>query len=98
MTVTWEELQTFSPSEWMTVAEVARLTRFSVWVVYRAIRSGELTAYKLHGRLRIRRSDVETWFADRRVEPAARAGAPRQRSRPDPRGLRILLPSRDTDD
>ena len=65
-------------SEWMTVEEVARELKISKSIVYRIIRSGELSAVDIvdaHGRIarkghyRIRRSSLNQYLESKRVKP-----------------------------
>jgi len=77
-----------SAHEFLTVAEVATLTRLSPAAVYRAIRRGELRARTVCGRKRIEFVDVEAWLDECYVEPVQQ---PRQKAEQHPRGLRILL-------
>lgn len=83
-----------SPEE---VAQQCGLSRKSV---YRAIERGELAAFRLCSRLRVRPEDVEAWLATNVVAPADnrassdRAPRPLGSGRlPAPGGLRNLLPS-----
>jgi excisionase family DNA binding protein len=48
-------------------AEVARLVRLSLKTIYRAIKSGELTASQVRGRYLIRRCDVDRWLREKLV-------------------------------
>jgi excisionase family DNA binding protein len=57
--------RTYSPEE---VAQIVGLHR---QVVYRAIREGELRAYKVRGRLRIEAAEFEAWFRREPAETAA---------------------------
>jgi excisionase family DNA binding protein len=41
--------------------------RLTQWAIYRAIRRGELAAFKPGGRLRIREADLEDWLESTRV-------------------------------
>jgi excisionase family DNA binding protein len=51
----------------MTVTEVAELLKQSRTIVYQLIMSGEIPSYKLGKSRRIRKSDVESWIANRVV-------------------------------
>lgn len=80
--------------------DVANQCGLSRKAVYRAIERGELAAFRLCSRLRIRPEDVESWLKANSVAPArvgsARndASVPRVSSRlPTPGGLRRLMPS-----
>lgn len=50
------------PTTYLTVRDVARLTRLAENTVRRAILDGELRAVKLRGRFRIRVDDLEDWL------------------------------------
>jgi excisionase family DNA binding protein len=52
----------------LTLEEVCERVRLSPWAVRRAIRRGELRAYKLRGRLRIPADSVEDWLQASVVE------------------------------
>lgn len=47
--------------------EVAGAVGLTVRSIYKAVREGELPAFKLRGRLRIRQEDVEAWLDQARV-------------------------------
>ena len=49
--------------------------RLTQWAIYRAIRRGDLAAYKPGGRLRIREADLEGWLESTRVQADVRAPA-----------------------
>jgi excisionase family DNA binding protein len=53
----------------MTVDEVANTVALHPKVVRRAIDAGELKAFKLRSRIRIKRSDFNAWLEANRVEP-----------------------------
>ena len=53
--------------EVMTVTDVAELLKQSRTIVYQLIMSGEIPSYKLGKSRRIRKSDVESWIANRVV-------------------------------
>ena len=53
----------------MTVNQVAEAVALHPKVVRRAIDAGELRAFKLRTRIRIRESDFEAWIDANRVEP-----------------------------
>jgi excisionase family DNA binding protein len=59
----------------LTVQEAADRVRLTQWAIYRAIRRGELAAYKPGGRLRIREADLEGWLESTRVQAEVRAPA-----------------------
>lgn len=69
--------------------EVARACGLSRRAVYRAIERGELPAFRLCSRLRIRQEDVDAWMRANRVEP--RSGARAAVTAPAKNGLRRLL-------
>ena len=52
-----------------TPEQVARRTGLSRKAIYRAIERGELTAYRLCGRLRIHPDDEHAWIEHNRVKP-----------------------------
>jgi excisionase family DNA binding protein len=60
----------------LTVQEAAERVRLTQWAIYRAIRRGDLAAYKPGGRLRIREADLEAWLESTRV-PATGGSAAR---------------------
>jgi len=51
----------------LTVKEAAAVVRLTQWAIYRAIKRGELTAYKPGGRLRIHEVDLDAWLESTRV-------------------------------
>jgi excisionase family DNA binding protein len=55
--------------EFVTAQEVAEATNLHVAVVRRAIDRGDLRAYKLCSRLRIRRDDYHDWIERNTVAP-----------------------------
>ena len=59
----------------LTVQEAADRVRLTQWAIYRAIRRGELAAFKPGGRLRIREADLEGWLESTRVQAEVRAPA-----------------------
>lgn len=69
----------------LTPEEVGERTRLSTSVVYRAIRAGELPAFKVRRRLRIREADLDAWIEAGRVEPAEFVAPPVPASRVAPR-------------
>lgn len=53
-----------------TVDEVASMMGCSPHTVYRAIKSGDLPAYKIHNKgYQILLGDIEQWFDSKKVEP-----------------------------
>lgn len=56
------------PERLLSPREVAERTGLSYHAVLRAIHRGELPAFRLCGRIRIRPSDVEAWMRDHRIE------------------------------
>jgi excisionase family DNA binding protein len=63
--VSWEG---FRGDGLVTAAEVASTMRVSTMTVYRLIQAGDLPATRIGRSYRIRRSDLETYLATRRVE------------------------------
>lgn len=61
----------------LTVTEVADQVGLSEWAVRRAIRDGELEAFKPRGRIRVKASAVHDWLEATRVEPVRAASGPR---------------------
>jgi excisionase family DNA binding protein len=54
--------------EWMTVADVAEMLRFSRKRIYRMIQQDQLPAYRFPGGdYRIRRRDLEEWIEGRKL-------------------------------
>jgi excisionase family DNA binding protein len=53
-------------------AEVAEITGFHRQVIYRAIRRGELPAFRLCQRIRVRQNDLENWIEGEPIKPAPR--------------------------
>ncbi len=80
-----------------TPEQVAQRTGLSRKAIYRAIERGELTAYRLCGRLRIHPNDEQTWIENHRVTPAQplELTAPRPRPAPAKHSLRRLLENRE---
>lgn len=77
-----------------TPEQVAQRTELSRKAIYRAIERGELTAYRLCGRLRITPSDEQAWIENNRVtphQPPVFPAAPPARPAPAEHGLRRLL-------
>ena len=80
-------------SEWMTVEDVARELKISKSIVYRIIRSGELSAVDIvdangriarKGHYRIRRSSLNDYLAAKQVKPPQKR-AVKSRPRRHPR-------------
>lgn len=67
----------------MTVQDVAGCLGLSYHAVLRAVHRGEVRAYKICGRVRLRRSDVRAWIEESRV--AIEADVPPE-TPPPPRG------------
>lgn len=55
-------------SEVLTPTEAARISRYSVKTIYRAIHSGDLRASRPNARYRIWRSDLADWLGVREAE------------------------------
>jgi excisionase family DNA binding protein len=73
--------------------QVATACGLSRRAVYRAIDRGELRAFRLCSRLRIRPEDVEAWVQANQIEPATRAvRLVRPVGLPAAEGLRRLVP------
>jgi excisionase family DNA binding protein len=56
----------------LTVQEAAERVRLTHWAVYRAIRRGDLAAFKPGGRLRIDEADFTAWLESTRVQAEPR--------------------------
>src|SRR4051794_25913793 len=54
----------------LTVEDVARLTRLSVYTIRAAVGAGELPATKLRGRIRVNPDDLQAWINACRIAPA----------------------------
>jgi excisionase family DNA binding protein len=65
--------------------------------IYNAVSDGELPAYRLRGRLRITRPDLDAWIAKNRVQPSD-VPTLTPRTVPARDGLRRLLDSADAAD
>lgn len=76
-----------------TPEQVARHTGLSRKAIYRAIARGQLAAYRLCGRLRIRPEDEQAWIEQNRVTVELRPDPPAAQPRPvvAEQGLRRLL-------
>ncbi len=74
------------PAGLLSSEQVAQLCGLSRRAVYDAIKRGELPAVRLCSRLRVRRDDLERWFATSSVRPTTPASArpPKPRSKPAP--------------
>lgn len=48
-------------AEWVTIKEGAAYGESSPYMIRRAIELGELTAYRIGGRIMIRREDIDKW-------------------------------------
>jgi excisionase family DNA binding protein len=73
-----------------TPEQIAQRTGLSRKAIYRAVERGELTAYRLCGRLRIHPDDEQAWIENHRAQPLE-LSAPRPRQAPAKHGLRRLL-------
>ena len=56
----------------LTAEQAAKQSGFSLKTIYRAIRDGELPAWKVRSRWLIASEDLATWLGPRDQEPAAR--------------------------
>jgi excisionase family DNA binding protein len=54
----------------LTVADVARITKLSVYTIRAAVREGELAATKLRGRVLVKPEDLQAWIDANRIQPA----------------------------
>jgi excisionase family DNA binding protein len=80
-------------SIFLSPEQVATACGLSRRAVYRAIDRGELTAFRLCSRLRIRPNDVEAWVDANQIDPASReVRQVRPAGLPAAEGLRRLLP------
>jgi excisionase family DNA binding protein len=79
----------------LTVQAVAEQCGLSGKAIYRAIDRGELKAFRLCSRLRVRRDDMESWIEGARIEPDLPAGRTERRhvAYPASNGLRTLVSS-----
>jgi excisionase family DNA binding protein len=66
----------------LTTADVAALAQVSVKTVYRAIRSGALSAIAIGGRYRITREAYADWIARQAVAPQSEAVSTPVKARP----------------
>ena len=51
--------------EYMTVSETAEMLKCGQWLIRKAIRLKELTAYKIANRVVIHTDDAQAWWDDR---------------------------------
>jgi excisionase family DNA binding protein len=58
----------YTKSQFLTVAEVARVLRISNMTVYRLISAGQLPAVRVGKSYRLREEDVDRYLADRFTE------------------------------
>jgi len=58
----------YTKSQFLTVAEVARVLRISNMTVYRLISSGQLQAVRVGKSYRLREEDVDRYLAERFTE------------------------------
>jgi excisionase family DNA binding protein len=58
----------YTKSQFLTVAEVARILRISNMTVYRLISAGQLPAVRVGKSYRLREEDVDRYLADRFTE------------------------------
>ena len=73
----------------MTIKDVADACKLSETAIRRAISQGELPAAKLRSRVRITRSDFDSWITSQRQAPADTTAPPRsapRTRRPAPTG------------
>ncbi len=62
----------------MTIDEAAKLAKCSYHTIHRAIKRGDLVAYKPGRNVLILEQDLNDWFKSKQVQ-AVRQGRPRQR-------------------
>jgi excisionase family DNA binding protein len=60
---------------YLSPADVAELLSLHVKVIHRAVRDGELAAFKVRNRIRISRADLDAWLEASRVRPVYSTGA-----------------------
>jgi excisionase family DNA binding protein len=60
--------------EYIDVKDAGKIVRLHPKVIRRAIDDGELPAYKLRSKIRIRRSDLDAWIESCKVQPYEPAG------------------------
>jgi hypothetical protein len=75
----------------LSVPDIAGRTALSEKAVRSAIARGELTAYKLAGKLRVTEDDYAAWVESCRVRPDAPSEPPPPAALADGGGLRRLL-------
>ncbi len=68
----------------LSAEDVARICGLSRRAVYDAIKRGELPAFRLCSRLRIKPADLNAWLLGNAVEPPAPAHLPRLEVQRDP--------------
>lgn len=59
----------YPAGEFLSPQDVSEIVGLHTRVIHRAVNEGEIEAYKLRGKIRIRRSDFEAWLAAHKVEP-----------------------------
>lgn len=57
--------------EYLSPADVAEMLDLHVKVIRRAVADGELAAFKVRNRIRIRQSDLDSWLDSNRIQPAS---------------------------
>ena len=62
--------------QYMTLDEAVQIVPVAKITLRRAIKSGDLTAYKIGRQLLVTPSDFEAWIESRRVNPAPAAISP----------------------
>jgi excisionase family DNA binding protein len=65
----------------LTVQQASKLLRVSTWVLYQAIRLGELPVIRWGRRVVLEREDLATFLASKRDEGIGSSRSPAQRSR-----------------
>jgi excisionase family DNA binding protein len=55
--------------EYLTKAQAGEIVQLHPKTIERAILAGELRAYRLRGKVRISREDLEAWVAENEIEP-----------------------------
>lgn len=55
--------------EYLSPQDVGEMVDLHPRVIQRAVNEGEIAAFKLRGRIRIKRTDLEAWIAGNQVEP-----------------------------
>ena len=75
----------------LTVQEAAGVVKLTQWAIYRAIKRGDLVAYKPGGRLRIDEVDLQALAGrDPRVPVSARSASPSTASHSAARARRVV--------